>query len=252
MLPRSLWEGVLVAWLGLLLGLAILVAIADRRQTRYAEALVPLHESFDRLRNAAAAIQQTQGSQYFMKEIQASVTAFAQTFSIITGAPCRACIKSLYSDDGVLDSIDPQDEASLRALRVMTFCRDELSSQSTEVVEEEHDYVMYNTDYKRLLLAKYKDRCFFANNLEKVENYMNTHWVEGRPREYLSTIVWPIQYRIPSTDRPEDRLAVEGFLAVDSLRKGIFDQTFDFQVGAAYADALYTVLILLSTSQEEG
>lgn len=251
-LAGAVWETLLIAWVCGVATLALVVACVQERRTSrmagYAQALAPLHDAYHRLRDGADGIQRGD-EQSYMAAIQASVTAFARAFTLITGVQCRACIKSVYSDDGVLDTIDPQDEKSLRPLKVQTLARDEATASAVRPEDEDEDYVTYNTDYLRLLLDKYRDRCFFANDLDKVPNYRNSHVRDDGRREYNATIVWPIQHRKLGPKVP-DRLAVLGFLCVDTRSRGAFDQEFDFHVGAAYADTLYAVLMMLPSESD--
>lgn len=237
------WSQILVAFLIILLLVSLAtIVVQDRwrsRNTRYALAAPSIHDSFHHLRDLTASMSRGASVEDFGPHLRFALTSFAKAFSIIAGADCRAAVKFIYNDNGSLSAITP-DTASLRALKVRTLDRDAGSLVSDAARDESSDWVTENTDYERLILNAGKDRYFLSNDLRKESPYKNSHWRADERRDYLSTIVWPIQ-RSDHDVRPL-ALNIEGFLTVDTLATRVFRRRFDFEVGAAFADTLYGVL----------
>jgi hypothetical protein len=245
-LEGSVWTRIVAIYLCLVVTASLLlVVIQDRyrsRRVRYALAARPLHDAYHKLRDLSGSIDLGAPSDSLAPLLDESLTALAKAFSIITGSDCRTSVKELYSEDNSgTQNINPHNAMSLRPLMTRTLSRDTGSLAASAIRDESSDYVLSNTGHKRLLLANYTDRCFFANNLLKVNPYENTHWQSDEPREYLATIVWPIQL-IKRSEGPDRRFDIRGFLAVDSLAIDTFRRNFDFDVGAAFADTLYPIL----------
>jgi hypothetical protein len=188
------------------------------------------------------------------KCLQEVLGAFALGFSIITNAPCRACIK-------VIDYRPPANEAVRHEDRIKysyarTFCRDfETAAQIDHLPEGPTDApVQHNTAFSFLFEAA--DRRYFIGNdlpaLSKQGRYLNSSIQKYGRNEgswslpYRSTMVWPIR-RITETPVSggavfTGRQQIIGYLAVDNPEIKVFVERFDFEIGALLADALYMFL----------
>jgi len=154
-----------------------------------------------------------------------------QVFSVVTGAPCRMVIKELLATADAPDNFDFDE----RFFTVRTFVRHTGTySGPTDGPSPLH----LNSDFLQVFDPMQDKRCFFSNDLDAEDNYANPHR-RGDPStfDYSSTIVWPIQ-----REKSHDVVGIIGFLCVDSKQKGVFRYANDFDLGAAYADTLYTVL----------
>lgn len=222
------------------------------------------------IRDILADCRMTGRGEYLdgMNDILNSV---AMCFSIITGKQCRASIKEVKQED----------------LTVETFCRDGISTLQSRDSTSFYHYLDDNTDFANLWYGKNNcTRYFLENDLLKAwkkGTYKNSSFnIYGSPKTkklfiwdmvvnwklpYKSTIVWPIRY-IPdykywppaewlSDDAPPEprnyhdsskEPHIWGFLCVDCDSRNVFDSIHAPELGAAFADALYTLFTQLEYS----
>ena len=245
------WAIVLVVWFAILattaFGLLWLQEHRAWRRTRYAAAVDEVHGALHAIRDGAAALLLRDASATdVIDDLANALTALASAFTIITGQKCRATIKEVSrarSETGAPVVIDPHDDDQLRGLEVTTMAR---SSRIETQADHLRHFVDQNTDFESLFKNP-GQRWFVSNNLMTLEHYKNSSWHGDGPRDYQSTCVWPIQKRDAFGNTKHDIL---GFLCVDSQGTGIFDERFDFWVGAGIADALYPVLKMLHRQAE--
>ena len=241
------WSTMLVIWLLVLTtGLVILVVLQERRvarRVRYAIASAASHGAEHRVRDAEAGILNSDATtSETLPVLRDALAEVARTFTLITGYPCRACVKEVHYPEGSATAVPATSARALRDLRVSPLCRDGAGGPPSPADEKEH-FVSDNTDFEVLFLKRWRHRWFMSNDLTREESYKNSSWVDDRPRDYRSTCVWPIQ---KTDDKTDDGLHdTLGFLCVDSLDPDIFDERFDFHVGAAMADSLYPLLKLM-------
>jgi hypothetical protein len=219
------------------------------RRLKVADNLHSLHGFNHCVRDAAFHISEQDGDEKVLDSLRRSLQELAKIFSDLTGRKCRVCIKEVYCDD-------PSHSPKERAFKVRTLCRDNIEEENADR-ERSDDYLDRNTDFRELWLDTTM-KCFFSNNLTREDYYDNSHWNQNMKRTrtypYLSTIVWPIRKvrrgsnRTPLND--QERHDTQGFLCVDSKYTYIFDESMDSELGAACADALYTVLRALKTDED--
>ncbi len=226
---------------------------------RYAQTIFYAHLVNHILRDYLAELQR--GHRPDPKNILVEVLdSIATCFSIVVGKRCRCSVKQLSAD-----------------FQLSTVCRDTMSrTQHGDSSDIQHSLVE-NTDFDSIWYAKNGCfRRFQCNDLKKLwrENkYRNSSFkTYGEPESistlgvtfvrnwnlpYKSTIVWPIRfvpdYKIwPPTSASEGQSAradnapkvpqeLWGFLCVDCNSRGVFDSTYCPELGAAFADALYTL-----------
>lgn len=207
---------------------------AYSRKARYAEASKNIHDCAHNLRDALIAFH-NRNKEEAHRVLRDALIAFSDAFSLITGANCRACIKTLV---GVNDFASENTEFA-----VETLIR---SSTSDRNEDDDATPINCNTDFE-MLFARER-RFYICNDLTKEDGYKNSHW-PSNPEErrefirkaeykYVSTIVWPI--RGPSS--VDGRPPVIGYLCIDSLTRGIFERRYDVELGAIIADTLYSLL----------
>jgi hypothetical protein len=206
------------------------------RKARYAEASVNLHHCAGLLRDAHDAISRSNREQVDDR-VRDSLIAFADAFSLITGANCRACIKTIVAETGGVSGGEPN---------FMT----ETLRRSTTALRGEADKpapIRENTDF--LVLFDGRQEYFLSHDLTEERAYMNSNWpnnpderaefIRARKFKYITTLVWPIKIAPLSGTKPN----VIGFLCVDSLTRHIFERRYDTELGAAIADMLYPLLL---------
>jgi hypothetical protein len=240
-LDGPIWSTVLVIWFALLATTAMVVAawFETRRvhRVRYAAMLPSAHQVNHRLRDASSAILlRNSPLAETLPMLVEALTSIAQVFTGVTGSPCRACIKTVQWP---ADATPVVDHADIHNLQVSTMCRD--AATGAKPRDRFASFVDQNEHFEVLFLQREKYRWFWCNNLAK-HPHRNPHWTPDGPNDYMSTCVWPIQKEDITPDKCHDTLA---FLCIDSMSTGIFDPRFDFWVGAAFADALYSPLKLL-------
>ena len=242
------WSIILVVWMMILTtGLIALVVVQERRvarRARYAVAAEASHGAEHLIRDAQAGILNANAS---VKEtipiVRKALTEVARTFTLITGSPCRACIKEVHYPEAATVAVGAD---NLRQLTISTLCRDNAGGPPTPSDEHSH-FVSENTDFELLFMKRWKYRWYHSNDLENENPYKNSNWTDDAPRDYRSTCVWPIQKTDDTDDNRHDTL---GFLCVDSLDTDIFDSRFDFHIGATIADSLYPLMRLMRMADE--
>ncbi len=208
------------------------------RKARYAESVEFLHESYHALRDMWYAISADQSPDTIATYLRNSLKDFSSALSLIAGVRIRACVKELSIEES------PAAAHKIRSMYVFTLCRSEDVTEPKS--KSGQDWVTENSDF-RDLFDNEKERCFFSNNLLALNGYDNSHWETGEKNyNYVSTVVWPIRKRFlketPGASQFHERHDILGFLCIDSKAKNIFWKRYDFFVGAAYADTLYSVL----------
>ena len=188
------------------------------------------------------------------------LTTISQCFSMVTGKPCRACLKEIKPD---LD------------LTIVTAerCLHSRETQSRNDQKTTHP-LAENTDFYNLWYAtKGCVRYYICNDLIKAwkkREYKNSSFkVLGDPKvcepllnftfarncnlPYRSTIVLPIRYlkkfeppELNSNTVPSD-WDFWGFLCIDSNSRNVFDSRLAPELGLAFADLLH---LLFSETNE--
>jgi hypothetical protein len=198
------------------------------RMARFADAAPHIHKVLHSLRDAAFITilhgVDANHKHDFHDHLHASVDELEAAFRVITGTPCRICVKQTLPVKG--------------ENKVQVF--DLIRSGSTQLsyTVKNPDWVHENTDFSHILDGK--GNHFFSNDLPNLQSsgkYLNSH----PGATYKSTIVWPIRKLVTSSidQRVQPFL---GFLCVDSEDTDVFDPVLDFSIGAGIADTLYHVL----------
>jgi len=250
-LSGPVWSTVLIGWVCALATAAfVMLFVQDRRtarRSRYATSVDRLHETLHALRDGSAALLlRDANAADVLPSVGQTVTAAAEMFTIITGSVCRTCVKELGRSGegaGTVDAPGTAQGDELRKLEVTTMVR---SGGVPSPADGVRHFVDQNTDFESLFLNP-SLRWFHSNDLASLEAYKNSSWVGDGPREYASTCVWPIEKRDAFAPGNHDIL---GLLCVDTRDTNVFDERFDFWIGAALADALYPVMKMLHRQAE--
>lgn len=237
---------VLATFVCLLLSVCLFFIVVEEfrwhRKARYAEALQLIHDAYHEIRDASWALINNESDVFVRGHLQTSLKSFAAAFSLIAGAACRSCVKDLVCVDAIATRKD-------EGFVIQDLCRDEVLPGSPGASGP--DKLTDNSDFLSLWTDP-RQRWFTSNDLldELNRGYRNSHWspemVAKRKIDYLSAFVWPIRKTLPPSGPPgttatctQDLL---GFLCVDSRSRGIFLERYDFHLGAAYADTLYSFI----------
>lgn len=239
------WATALAAAVGLILVAAFATVFVQQyllshqyaRNARTAVALPTIHDALHDLRDAAFSIQEGDAEATYSDILQRSLGHMAMAFSTITGTPCRMCIKELLATADAPAELNFDEETDPRWFTVRTIFRhDGATGGTNDDPTPLHD----NTDFRRIWDRNDEAPCFFSNDLDAEPGYTNPHRA-GDPHnfQYNAAIVWPIQKR-----KERGRIHLVGFLCLDALQRHVFQYHNDFDLGAGYADTLYTVLRL--------
>jgi hypothetical protein len=238
----------------LCVGLLIYLYVTSRKKLhRYAQATFFVHYVNHIIRDQIASLEA--GKKSDLKELlQDIVDAVANCYSILTARRCRCCIQE----------ITPQ-------RNVVTIVRDSITSTQSANTDSKPHNIEANTDFESIWYGR--DGCpryFISRNLVKLwrtNQYRNSSFqVYGQPKTmsflgmtfvtrwtlpYKATIVWPIRYvpeearwptlnldSLPSDKRP----FVWGFLCVDSGARNSFESIYGPELGAAFADVIFSLL----------
>lgn len=206
------------------------------REARYAAALLPLRKAFSEIASATWHLfnDNTPSEDAFRIRLRDSLRWLAESFTLITGSQCRACIKLIQA---------PADVASNHDFLVSTLCRD---NEGAGPPRHSPDRIGDNTDFRQILAEN--SAAFFSNDLESMlaQGYRNSHWtdevIRNKSFDYLATIVWPIEQGATSPYDKAEQREIIGFLCIDTLTKGAFVKTYDEALGASFSRALYLAL----------
>jgi hypothetical protein len=236
----------------LCLGLIIYVFVTSKKKLhRYAQAVYYLHYTNHLIRDEIAGMD-TGKSATTDAVLQDIVDALANCFSIITGRRCRCCIQEIL----------PQGNVS-------TVVRDTITSKQSANTDSHN--IEDSTAFSNIWYGKNGcPRFFISRNLVKLwssgqyrnssfrtygepetMNFLGISFVRKWTLPYRATIVWPIRY-VPEGSRwpvlkpldlpVEKRPFVWGFLCVDCGSRNTFDATYGPELGASFADAIFTYL----------
>ena len=165
------------------------------------------------------------------KYIQSSLDEFEKYISIVSGTPCRVCIKVIVD---------------LSSLKVETFARSSSSLCIAINQDSTNDTIENNTDYKALFSARH--RYWHVPNVDTATNYQNSHLnITSREKKskllgYKTSFTWPIRKALPKPNGGEDDIEIYGFLCADSRVANIFSEQYDFDSGALVADFYYFLM----------
>ena len=212
----------------------------DHADSRYGRCLKSLHEAHHGLRDAAYSRYIAQKDEDEWKlTVEASLRSFARCMGIATGSLCHATIKFVTGPEGSREDL-PASE-----LIVETYLR---SAERSPLPTATANTIGRNSDFRSLFSDDDDLRCWVKNDLLKIEPglYDNPHWPKepsAKNVPYRSTMVWPIRKVIQSrTENSQREVYIHGFLTVDSQEPDVFVFERHFDLGAAYADHLLSVL----------
>jgi hypothetical protein len=228
---------------GLCVSLAVIVIIEEfrwHRKARYAEAQSFIHDAYHKLRDAMWAVAQD-NSALAEQDFKSVLKALAAAWSLITGAACRVCVVDLFC-------ADPEATSNDDSFHVRLLCRD---SDASFHNSRKPDLLKENSDFYKLW-SDPTQRWFMSNDLlkELKRGYRNSHWpaeiVARGEVEYIAACVWPIRKTltpaIQQNKSPEECQVLLGYLCVDCKTRDVFQDRYDFHLGAAFADTMFSFI----------
>lgn len=254
----------------ILLLLSYILIRESSKKHRYAQTVYYMHFVNHTIRDylSRARLGRAEPLSDALNEI---VNAIAACFSIIEGRQCRCSIKEVQRCD---------------PLTIVTLARDSISKVQAPSTRQHTHHLVANTDFDDLWNGKSGAvRFFVGNNLKTMwrsGTYRNSSfqsygqpirhdifgysWVTNWRLPYNSSIVWPIRFipdhqywppaaGIPTaSDDPLKHPDIWGFLCVDSTASRAFRSSQSAELGAAFADALYTLftqMVLLDSAAQD-
>lgn len=215
----------------------------EHRETRIARASEGLHDAHHKLRDAAYQRYIALAPESIWKPlVEDSLRSFADAFSVAAGARCHASIKKVGDPTG------PGGRASARAEELLVEDYSRSSGRPPRPRTGVPNTVGRNTDFRALFSPDGDNRCWYHDDLLQLGPglYDNPHWPDDPSRRnvpYRTTMVWPVRKVIQEGSSHSDReVYIHGFLTVDSKQPHTFEYERHFDLGAAYADHLLSVL----------
>ena len=148
-------------------------------------------------------------------------------FSLVTGAPCRACIKTIISNQEKIKPITPGD-TDHNKLIVRTFARSLNSNKTNE--DTKNDTVENNTKFRFIYLTS-EPYCLIGN-IDDETHYLNSHLdttiTKKRSSQlgYKSTLTFAIRTKINNSSG-ENKFDLWGFLCIDTKTSNVFSKRWD-------------------------
>lgn len=231
-----------------LCGLSFFLLVRYMRQerwARYSEGQLIMERAQRRLKEATDRLLYGEGGNaLFFQNLQDSVTAFSEAYTLVTGTRCRASLKEVYAESVIPAPMKRGEVADpVDVLLAATILRGDPDA-TPPISQEAAVLVSENSDFQDVFERAIP---FFSNDLPKMwaeGKYRNSHWSDdlrsSKRFPYRSSIVWPIEVApAPGVQPAQTKERVIAFLCVDSERRGAFIQRADVAFGSVYAHALY-------------
>jgi hypothetical protein len=235
-------------------GYAIYRVVATIRKEKYANITPHIHDVNHGIRDLLTFMEQqiptsvtTTGEfelfqPLFRNRLIDILTHIAHMFSVITGTKCRACLKTMFTHQGV---IYMQTLARDKRSDGINFNRDEKRR------DDLMDPIARNSEFLRMVKIE-KDGPgiwhFFCNDLPSNKNFQSTSFDAYDPGKQNPTLPYgsTICCAIGQAPRPGikgivggtgESTIVIGFLAVDSESRGVFRERWDVELLYSFSDA---------------
>ena len=236
----------------ILITISLYIYYFAKRISVYARAMHYLHEALHYAKNEIYEGYKNNNNKMsdeaFKEVYNVILNRICLVFSMVTGERCRACIKTLRSDDDT----DPGSQKQLDDIGsyyVMTVARDPWSQIDCKDADKisVKEPLLENTPFYELILNPSLD-CWIGNDLPNLfmERRFDTTSTSKYQRSisafplrwwrlpYRSAIAWPIKYYVP-----DGNSKIRGFLTIDCDRKNAFRASIDQEIGGMIADFLF-------------
>lgn len=230
---------VLVAFSVVLLVAAGILYSRSLRRSRFWYATEFVHAAIHILRDECARQREHRDVEAERQAVREALTAIRVAFSIITGATCRATLKSIsdrpdfhYPLDGTIHDVIKSGGL------VVTYARDSVTHNIIGGFDDPGVPLSANPRFDEFLKQP-RERCVVVPDTKDSSNKMSrttSNAKYGGELPYLSEIIWPVR---ALNSRDKKRFDLFGFLVIDCYRKKAFDRRECFDLGAAFSDTFY-------------
>ena len=222
------------------------VLVEKRKLHRYAQTVFHTHFAQHLVRDALSELEVSQ-TDNIKTTTEKILDAIANCFSITCGKTCRASIVEL-SDKFEL-TVPARD--SMSQIRSTPRVKKHFLKDNTDFKNLWYSingcsrYYLNNNIVKSWIKHSYDNSCFSEANEPEVKSLLGITYVKNWPLNYKSALILPIRY-VSKFDPPKEGDSLSphwdyyGFLCIDSVSKDSFDERYSPELGAIYADMLYT------------
>ena len=238
-----LYMGFLSILVMLLLLHAILVE--KRKLHRYAQTVFYTHYAQHLVRDALSELMNSNTDN--IEEISEKILdAIANCFSIVSGKTCRASIVELSSDF----TLKVVARNSMSKIKSKPRLKQHKLEENTDFnslwysINGSSRYYLNNNIKESWLKKEYENSCFLEHDYPRIKRILGFTYVENWPLSYQSALILPIRYvsefSPPAGRKKEPNWDYFGFLCIDCASKNSFDSRYSTELGAGFADMLYT------------
>lgn len=226
----------------------------DERYKRYSKIFEFLNIGFSHIHNALRM-----GGKIDERDYKQALGEFCNKLSLafehVTSMKCHVCIKIIKQSTKV--------PTKTKKRTAVTLIRDSLHNNRDEIDRNnslEH-VIEQNSDYEHIFnnIGTKKGRCFFSNDLARIEGYKNTSFLKFDPLSVtyfhagtsfeIKSTEWPLEYRsvicaaiCPGIAEQKNTNSLIGFLCIDCKDENIFNESIDTEILCGCADGLYNSL----------
>lgn len=230
---------VLVIFSIILLVVVGVLYVKSLKKSRFWYAMEFVHATIHILRDECARQREHRDVEAERKAVREALTAIRTAFSIITGATCRATLKSISDKADFHYPLTGSINDSLASGGlVVTYARDSVTHRVIGHVPDPGVVIRDNPRFDEFLKQP-RERCVVVPDTTDVNNVMSRNTSKtkyGGDVPYLSEIIWPVRALNSSDPKQFDLF---GFLVIDCYKKKAFDRRECFDLGAAFSDAFY-------------
>lgn len=225
------------------------VLVEKRKLHRYAQTVFHTHFAQHLVRDSLSEFKNSKEDNT-QETTEKILDAIANCFSITCGKTCRVSIVEL-SDKFELAVVARDSMSNIRATS-----RDK---NKKHLLEDNTDfknlwystngcsrYYLNNNIVKSWIKHCYDNSCFSEAEEPEVKTFLGITYVKNWPLNYKSALIFPIRYVSKFEPPTKESSATPphweyyGFLCIDSLSKNSFDERYSPELGASFADMLYT------------
>lgn len=225
-----------------------IILIEKRKLHRYAQAVFYTHFTQHIVRDSLSELQNNDKDE-IEKNIEKVLDAIANYFSIISGKKCRATLIELDSNFEL--NVAARD--SMSQIKAKTRTKKHKLDKNTDFANLWYSlngcsrFYLNNNIPKSWLAHKYKNSSFEEDGEPDVLPFLGLNIIKKWPLSYRSALVLPIRYVSEFTPPTGIDILVPqwdywGFLCVDCISTNSFDERYSPELGATFADMLYTYL----------
>lgn len=222
------------------------VLVEKRKLHRYAQTVFHSHFAQHLVRDSLSELEVSKSSS-LEKTTQKILDAISNCFSITSGKTCRACIVEL-SETFELKVVARDSMSSIKAIpRNKSHNLDDNTDFRNlwYSINGCSRYYLNNNIVKSWVKHDYYNSCFTEYGGPEIKSFAGFTFIKKWPLSYKSVLILPIRYIsefVPPKDTksPVPYWDYYGFLCIDSISKNSFDERYSPELGAIYADMLYT------------